>query len=142
MYVSCEGAKIRKFDSATGEDLGTLVTGLRGVQKLIRCAQSGRLRVPGDSVPYLISRITPEGTVTTFASGGGLSLPFGLGRDSAGNYYAPNFNANTVSKVSPAGVVSAFVDRMPAFFNRSISRWTRTTICLSQISAVLPLARS
>jgi DNA-binding beta-propeller fold protein YncE len=43
-------------------------------------------------------------TVSTFA-GDGISYPWGLAFDAAGNLYV----ANTISKVTPAGVVSTFV---------------------------------
>ena len=44
--------------------------------------------------------------VSTFASG--FNSPDGLAFDAAGNLYVANAGNNTVSKVTPAGVVSTF----------------------------------
>ena len=44
--------------------------------------------------------------VSTFASG--FNQPDGLAFDSAGNLYVANVGNNTVSEVTPAGVVSTF----------------------------------
>ena len=52
-----------------------------------------------------MSKVTPAGVVSTFASG--FDDPYGLAFDAAGNLYVANY-ANTVSKVTPAGVVSPF----------------------------------
>jgi sugar lactone lactonase YvrE len=56
----------------------------------------------------VVNRIAPDGTVTTFAS---ISAPNGLAFDSSGNLYVTDNLYNTVSKVSPSGVVSTFVGR-------------------------------
>jgi len=53
-----------------------------------------------------VSKVTPAGVVSTFASG--FSAPTGEAFDAAGNLYVANFGANTVSKVTPAGAVSPF----------------------------------
>nr|WP_303652791.1 Ig-like domain repeat protein [Paludisphaera mucosa] len=42
-------------------------------------------------------------------SADGLSTPLGQAFDSAGNLYVANYGNNTISKITPAGVVSAFV---------------------------------
>ncbi|MEI6235746.1 MAG: Ig-like domain repeat protein [Planctomycetota bacterium] len=46
--------------------------------------------------------------VRTFVSSG-LSSPFGLARDAAGNFYVANFGANSVSKITPSGTVTTFI---------------------------------
>ena len=51
--------------------------------------------------------MTPAGAVSTFASG--LNGPEGLAFDAAGNLYVANWGDSTISKVTPAGVVSTFV---------------------------------
>ena len=48
--------------------------------------------------------------VTTFATTGAASLPDGLTFDSSGNLYVANMNINTISKVTPGGVVSTFIN--------------------------------
>ena len=52
-----------------------------------------------------MSKVTPAGVVSTFASG--FNGPAGLAFDSAGNLYVAN-DDGTVSEVTPAGVVSTF----------------------------------
>jgi hypothetical protein len=55
-----------------------------------------------------VSKVTPTGTVSTFASG--LGHPDGgLAFDAAGNLYVADFGNNLIRKVTPAGVVSTFV---------------------------------
>ena len=52
-----------------------------------------------------MSKVTPAGVVTTFASG--FLSPFGLAFH-AGNLYVTDTDKNTVSEVTPAGVISTF----------------------------------
>ena len=59
-----------------------------------------------------VSRVTPGGDVSTFASG--FSRPVGLAFDTNGNLYVANIILGTVSKVTPAGSVSEFAS---GFFN-------------------------
>jgi streptogramin lyase len=58
----------------------------------------------GDS----ISKISADGTVTVFAQGSGISTPYGLAMDQAGNLFVANYGNNTISKITPDGVVSLF----------------------------------
>src|SRR5271157_2749455 len=53
-----------------------------------------------------ISEISPEGTVTTFASG--LSNPNGLAFNSSGDLFVANENVGTISEIAPDGSVSLF----------------------------------
>ena len=54
-----------------------------------------------------VSKVTPAGVVSLFASG--LGYATGLAFDGNGNLYVANWGAtNTVSEVTPAGVVSTF----------------------------------
>jgi len=67
--------------------------------------------------------VTPAQVVTTTSASGtfslivktstfvssGLNNPGGLAFDASGNLYVSNFSGNTISKVTPAGVVSTFV---------------------------------
>jgi glucose/arabinose dehydrogenase len=54
-----------------------------------------------------ITRITPAGVASTFASG--LNGPTGLAFDSSGNLYVANAWTNSVIEITPAGALSAFV---------------------------------
>ena len=58
-----------------------------------------------------ISKITPQGVVTTFATG--LNIPIGLTRDNAGNLYAAT--SGTVTKIDPLGNLSTYAT-VPSFF--------------------------
>jgi len=53
-----------------------------------------------------ISKITPDGTVSTFATG--FTAPSGMVFDSTGNLYVANRDANTISRVTASGIVSTF----------------------------------
>ena len=59
-----------------------------------------------------IYKITTNGTVTTFASGGGIAAPTGLAFDSIGNLYVSNQGYGdatpTISRIAPNGVISTF----------------------------------
>src|SRR2546430_1764071 len=60
----------------------------------------------GDSSIY---RIAANGTATTFVGlSAGLSSPVGLAFDTGSNLYVANLSNNTVSKITPGGVVSTF----------------------------------
>ena len=74
-----------------------------------------------DSGNQLIREVTPTGTVTTLAGtvgltgtldGTGISASFttpqGPAIDSAGNLYVADYNASTIRKITPAGVVTTF----------------------------------
>ena len=65
-----------------------------------------------------VSKVTPGGTVSTFASG--FTDPMALACDAAGNLYVANNifngrdkNLSTISEVTPAGVVSTFATGSP-----------------------------
>jgi sugar lactone lactonase YvrE len=49
-------------------------------------------------------------TITTFVNSNMLDEPEGLAFDAAGNLYVSNIGNNTISKVTPGGAVSAFVN--------------------------------
>lgn len=57
-----------------------------------------------------VTKITPAGVKSTFASGAGslLNKPIGLAIDGSNNLYVANENGGTITKLTPAGVASTF----------------------------------
>jgi streptogramin lyase len=78
---------------------------------------SGNLYV-ADSGNHRIRKISPVGTVTTFAGSGnatfangnatsaGFNRPLGLSTDSSGNVYVADFHNHRIRKITPSGIVS------------------------------------
>lgn len=56
----------------------------------------------------LIRKVTPSGTMTTFASGAQLASPSGLTSDRSGNLYTTEPFTNRIRKITPDGVIQAF----------------------------------
>ena len=77
---------------------------------------SGNLYVANSS-SNTISKVTPAGVVSTFASVPLYARPTGLAFDSSGNLYVANSSNNTISRVTPNGVVSTFVDNTHGLFS-------------------------
>ena len=65
---------------------------------------AGNLYVANGSGTGPVSKVTPAGVVSTFATG--FAIPDGLAFDAAGNLYVADQYLGTVSKVTSAGVVS------------------------------------
>jgi len=82
-----------------------------------------------------IRKITPSGTVTTFAGGSTESFgdPRGVAVDSAGNLYVADYGANVVKKVTSAGVISTYAGTAPT---RGTSDGTTTTALFNAPSSV------
>jgi streptogramin lyase len=110
LYVSYVGGQIGRFDSATGANLGIFASGLHSPRGLTFDA-AGNLYVANSS-NATINKITPDGTVSLFASGGGLDAPYALAVDVSGSLYASNLGTNTISKIAPDGSVSLFATGM------------------------------
>ena len=62
----------------------------------------------GNGTGNSITKITPDGTVSDFASGGTISVPVGLAIDNSGNVYAANLYDGQVTKITPEGQQSPF----------------------------------
>ena len=58
------------------------------------------------SIPVTLTGSASQLTVSTFANG--FSQPEGFATDSSGNLYVANYDNDSVSKITPAGVVSGF----------------------------------
>jgi streptogramin lyase len=72
---------------------------------------SGNLYI-ADTNNNLIRKITPDGTVTTFAGGSsaGFNEPGGIAVDASGNIYVADTNNNLIKKITPTGQISTIVD--------------------------------
>ena len=66
---------------------------------------SGNLYV-ADTYNDKIRKITPDGMVSTFASG--FSSPFGISSDNSGNVYVADYRNRQIKKITPGGTVSVF----------------------------------
>lgn len=57
-----------------------------------------------------VSKVTPAGAISTFASGTAslLNKPIGLAIDPSGNLYVANENGASITKLTPAGAASTF----------------------------------
>ena len=60
-----------------------------------------------------VGSAVPQPVVETFADAVWPAHPIGLAFDSAGNLFVANFSTSSVSKVTPAGVVSLFFNGLP-----------------------------
>jgi len=78
-----------------------------------------------------IRKITPGGTVTTFAGTAGgwasrtaravprsFNLPAGLAVDANGNVYVADYANNTIRKITPAGVVTTLAGKLAGLRQR------------------------
>ncbi|TCO94115.1 DNA-binding beta-propeller fold protein YncE [Chthoniobacter flavus] len=102
------------FDSGIAPSITPFATGFNAPEGMT-FDTTGNLYVAnflGDS----ISKVTPDGEVSTFASGfpttGFTSYPSGLAFDAAGNLYVALFGNNSVSKITPDGTISTDVPAM------------------------------
>jgi sugar lactone lactonase YvrE len=106
LYVSCGTA----IDKVTSDGTVTsFVTGLSSGLSGLAFDSGGNLYAAsqGGGVIY---KITPTGSVSTFAS---IYNPIGLAFDSSGNLYAAGFNDGAVGyvyQITPGGVVTTFAD--------------------------------
>src|SRR6185436_14561473 len=87
---------------------GVFATGMNAPHDLEFDA-SGNLYVANQG-SNTISKITPGGVVSTFASGGLLSAPSGLAFDASGNLYVSNLGGNTIEVFTPGGVGTIFAN--------------------------------
>ncbi|MEM8484516.1 MAG: T9SS type A sorting domain-containing protein [Bacteroidota bacterium] len=62
----------------------------------------------GNGTGNSVSKIAPDGTVSTFAMGGTLRAPVGIAIDPAGNIYTANLFDGRVTKITPDGTASLF----------------------------------
>jgi hypothetical protein len=110
LYVSTFGDNGIERINPAGDVRPFVTSGLSG-PVAIRFGPHHDLFVANFGSPFgsgsTISRITPSGEVSTFASG--LAPPLGLAFDSQGVLYASSPLANTIVKIAPDGTVTSFV---------------------------------
>ncbi|MCX6916484.1 MAG: peptidoglycan DD-metalloendopeptidase family protein, partial [Verrucomicrobia bacterium] len=108
LYVSCNGyattgfAIVRITPGGSASIFSTAVHNPSG----LAFDKSGNL-FAADYWDHTISKITPDGTVSTFASGFSGRLT-GLAFDSVGNLYAVNLDGYVIQKITPEGSISSF----------------------------------
>jgi len=131
LYVADYGNDlIRKIDpagvvstlagsGATGADNGAGAIATFDLPEGIAVDATGNVFV-ADNGNNLIRKITPDGTVSTFAgsgtagsangtgTGASFNSPFGIAVDGSGNVYVADAGNNLIRKITPAGVVSTF----------------------------------
>jgi sugar lactone lactonase YvrE len=91
---------------------------------------SGNLYAPN----YLssdITKISPDGTVSTFATLPAGSFPIGVAFDGNGNFYAADSQNFQISKVTPDGIVSVFADLPLNSFPGGIAFDYNGNLCVS-----------
>jgi|GEM_PF-1586613 len=71
----------------------------------IICAINPGLAHPS---PGSVKRVTPEGNVSNFASGGSIHKPGGITQDVEGNYYISNLGDGRITKISVDGTQELF----------------------------------
>ena len=105
LLLSLGNGTIKKFDLATGADLGVFANlGDNNLPWGITVDKSGNLYA---ATSESIWKITPAGAPSVFASTG-VNVPYGLAFDGAGNLYAANAGNNTIEKFTPGGAASVF----------------------------------
>lgn len=89
----------------TGE-VSVFATGLSGASGNAFDSQGNLLQ--SNIAASTISRIAPDGTVETLASGGGLAGPVGIAVGAGDTLYVASCNNDTIQRVSPDGAVTEF----------------------------------
>ena len=66
-----------------------------------------------DQYTSTIWRVTLDGTVSSFATGGQLNQPLSLSFDSSGNLLVANYGGWNIVQITPTGTMSVFSDGLP-----------------------------
>jgi len=96
---------VRSFDLASGRPLRSVAIPGSTVLNGIAATADGTVYASNTRAPERIYKITPDGTVSTFADGAPLAAPNGVAMDLDGNIVVVNVNDNAVITYSPAGEV-------------------------------------
>lgn len=96
---------VRSFDLASGRPLDSVAIPGSTILNGIAVAEDGTVYASNTRDPERIYKVTPDGTVSTFADGAPLSAPNGVAIDLDGNIVVVNVNDNAVITYSPNGEV-------------------------------------
>jgi sugar lactone lactonase YvrE len=126
IFNKCVLVTALSFSSlVTAADYSTFTTMRQGFNDALSFDPQGNLYVShgGDfgSTGLLgttVQKVTPAGDITDVATN--FNGPTGHDIDSKGNIFVANYNNGTIDKVTPAGVVSSFVDLGGSSFASSI----------------------
>lgn len=94
---------VRSFDLASGRPLDAVAIPGSTILNGIAVANDGTVYASNTRDPERIYKVTPDGTVSTFADGAPLSAPNGVAIDLDGNIVVVNVNDNAVITYSPNG---------------------------------------
>lgn len=89
---------------AIGQTVSTLASGIGVASDGIFVTPSGDIYVSGGGPTSVVLHVTPDGTVSTFATG--VPNPVGIFMDAEGHFIVNNYNMNTVTRITPDGEVS------------------------------------
>lgn len=96
---------VRSFDLASGRPLRSVAIPGSTVLNGIAATADGTVYASNTRSPEVIYKVTPDGTVSTFAEGAPLSAPNGVAMDLEGNIVVVNVNDNAVITYRPNGEV-------------------------------------
>lgn len=96
---------VRSFDPASGRPLRSVPIPGSTVLNGIAATADGTVYASNTRAPERIYKITPDGTVSTFADGAPLAAPNGVAMDLDGNIVVVNVNDNAVITYRPNGEV-------------------------------------
>ena len=96
---------VRSFDLASGRPLRSVPIPGSTVLNGIAATADGTVYASNTRAPERIYKITPDGTVSTFADGAPLAAPNGVAMDLDGNIVVVNVNDNAVITYRPNGEV-------------------------------------
>lgn len=96
---------VRSFDLASGRPLRSVAIPGSTVLNGIAVTEDGTVYASNTRSPEVIYKVTPDGSVSTFADGAPLAAPNGVAIDQDGNIVVVNINDNAVITYRPNGEV-------------------------------------
>lgn len=105
VFYTVDVGYVRSFDLASGRPLRSVAIPGSTVLNGIAATADGTVYASNTRSPEVIYKVTPDGTVSTFAEGAPLSAPNGVAMDLEGNIVVVNVNDNAVITYRPNGEV-------------------------------------